>query len=131
MATRLNTAERHAILALLDAYAGGTLELRTGAQPATADTASSGTIIATPPIPNPAFAAAASGSRAKAGTWQATAVASGTIGWGRLISSDGTRRRDVSVSVAGGGGDLIIDTANVVAGGTVTVSGYTVNQPAG
>lgn len=58
-----NKAKLDAMLAALD---GGTIEVRTGAQPATPATAATGTLLATLTFADPAFGAATT-SRAGAG----------------------------------------------------------------
>jgi hypothetical protein len=103
----------------LAVFNGGTLEIRTGAQPASANNAATGTLLVTINIPNPAFSAASGGVASKNGTWSAVAVASGVAGWARMKSSDGTYVRDFSVGESGA--DLIIDDENVTSGVTVTV----------
>jgi hypothetical protein len=103
----------------LAVFNGGTLEIRTGAQPASANNAATGTLLATINIPNPAFSAASGGVTSKNGTWSAVASATGVAGWARMKSSDGTYVRDFSVGESGA--DLIIDDDNVTSGTTVTV----------
>jgi hypothetical protein len=133
MATRLNDALRNVIGDAIRAeYAGGTLTLRTGAQPATAGTAASGTVFAAITLPSPAFGASSSGTISKSGTWQATAsntvdVSPGAGGfYARFVSASGDRRLDLA-----GHAEITIDNNNIVTGGTVTVSTATVTMPAG
>lgn len=118
-------------------YDSGVLEYRTGAQPASADDAPTGTVLATIALPADAMAAAASGAVAKSGTWQDTAAdASGTAGWARLrTSGDGggssttDRRIDFSVSESGGGGDLILDNTDIGVGQQVVQNTFTYTEP--
>src|SRR5690349_3063380 len=71
-----------------DSFDSGVLEYRTGSQPASADTAPSGTVVASITLPADAFAAAAAKAIAKAGTWQdPSADNAGTVGWARLRES--------------------------------------------
>jgi hypothetical protein len=124
MATRLNNAHVNAsATAIRNAYAGGTLEIRTGSQPASANAAASGTLLCTINLPNPAFSAPVNGVLTKTGTWSGTAIASGIAGWARFI---GTGGEHIDAAI---GSDLTIDNANVVDGGTVTVNTYTHTQP--
>ena len=80
MATQFSVAVRNASLDVVETTVGAspTLEVRTGAPPANAGTADSGTLLASMALPADWMAAAASGSKALAGTWQdASADASG------------------------------------------------------
>jgi len=64
-----------------------TLEIRTGAPPANAAAADTGTVLATITLPITAgapFADASGGSKALSGTWQATASAAGVAGHFRI-----------------------------------------------
>lgn len=124
MANKKNLAMRNYIAQKIgELFNGGTLEIRTGSQPASADHAATGTLLCTISVPNPAFAAPSGGAVSKTGTWSGIAVASGTAGWARLKSSSGTYVRDFSVAETGA--DLIIDDDNVVSGGVVTVTALT------
>lgn len=134
MAVRTSTGfETHSLDASFNAAAGvsfdsGILEYRTGAQPASANDAPTGTVVATTPLPADAFAAASGRSIAKAGTWADTSAdATGVIGWARLRTAGdlGTlnttdRRVDFACSMSGGGGDIILDNTNVAVGQPVT-----------
>lgn len=137
MATRIPTASRNAaanaIVALLDAGAGpGTVEVRTGAQPASANDAATGTLLVTFTLADPAFGAAATGV-ATADTdpdIDATGVAAGTAGWFRGKDSTGATVIDGSVTASGGGGDMILSTTTISVGLTVTLTDWTVTMPA-
>lgn len=112
---------------LADAFDSGTLEIRTGAAPASAGTAT-GTLLASITLPATAFSAAATGAAAKNGTWSATATDTGTAGYARFKNGADTLRMDVSVGV--GSGELQLSTLSIISGGTVTVSTFTITQPA-
>ena len=62
--------------------------------------------------------------RAAAITQDSSAVASGTPGWARLLSSGGTSVLDVDVSAQGGTGALQLTPNTVVAGAPVTASSF-------
>jgi hypothetical protein len=129
MATRLNTANQNRLAdSLGSAFDSGALEIRTGAQPASANDAASGTLLATITLPADCFAAAASGVAAKSGTWTDTVDASGQAGWARFRNAGDTLRMDVDVGQ--GAGELSLDEDDLVAGGTVTVNTFTITQPA-
>lgn len=129
MAVRLDTDLRNALAtAVSTAFpASSTLEIRTGTQPASANTAASGTLLATITLPASPWATASAGAIAKQNTWSATAVASGTAGYARFIG--GSNALDVSVGTVGT--DLIIDNAAIVSGGTVTVVSASITIPSG
>lgn len=140
MATRISTAAAKAgldsIVALLDGGAGaGYIEIRTGAQPATVGTAATGTLLGTLTLTDPAFGAATNASPAVATaaaiTSDTDADASGTAGWFRAYDSAGTAVIDGSITGTGGGGDMELDDTNIVAGGTIAISSWTISMPNG
>lgn len=123
-----NTALKNVLAdAFADQFDGGTLKIYDGSQPASANDAPSGTLLATINLPTPAFGAAAAGVVAKNGTWSATAVDDGTAGWARLSNAGGTVNIDISVGE--GSGELSLDDADIVTGGVVVVSTFTYTQP--
>lgn len=137
MATRIPTNVRNAManaaVDLIDAGpAAGTVQIRAGAQPASAGSAATGTLLGTLTLSDPAFADAVNGTAtAGAVTGDSSADASGTAGWFRVLDSTGATVMDGAISGAGGGGDMILDKTAIVAGGTIAVTSWTVTQPAG
>lgn len=140
MAIRLPTGVRNAaadaVVDLLDAGSGAaTMEIRTGSQPASANDAATGTLLATVTLADPAFGSAGSatpGVAALAGTPRtATGAAAGTAGWFRAKDSSGATVLDGSVTVTGGGGDLEVNTTVISVGVNVSITGGTVTMPAG
>lgn len=135
MAARLSTAVRNAaanvIVQAIDAGPGpGTLQLRTGAQPASADDPATGTLLATFTLADPAFGAAALGVATLDATppLSAVAAASGTAGWFRVADSTGATVGD---GLAGTSGQqLNLSTTAITAGGTVTITAGTATVPA-
>lgn len=119
-------------------FDSGVLEFRTGAQPALADDAPTGTLLVSMTLPADAFGASAAGAVAKAGTWEdPSADAGGTAGWFRLkavgdggLSSAVDRRMDGNITATGGGGNLELDNVVIGAGQQVTQTTFTVTQPA-
>lgn len=103
------------------------LKIRTGAAPANCAAADSGTVLATLTLPSDWMAAAASGSKAKSGTWEdASADASGTAAHWRLYASDGTTcHAQGTVTATGGGGDMTVDNVVFAAAQDFTVTGFT------
>ena len=137
MATRLPTAARNnacdAVVDLLDAGAGaGTLKIYSGSQPASANDAATGTLLATITLADPAFGAASTGVATLAGTpLSGTGVAAGTAGWARLADSTGATVLDGSVTATGGGGQIELATTTISVGVTVQITSGTVTMPAG
>lgn len=137
MATRIPTNVRNAManaaVDLIDAGpAAGTVQIRTGAQPASAGSVATGTLLGTLTLSDPAFGDAVNGTAtAGAITGDSSADASGTAGWFRVLDSTGATVMDGAISEAGGGGEMILDKTAIVAGGTISVTSWTVTQPAG
>lgn len=127
MATRINTQCRTNLLdtGIDSDFDSGVFEIRTGTQPATGSDAATGTLLVSITLPADAFGAPSAGAMAKAGTWQGTAVASGTAGWCRLRNSGSTVNIDGAV-----GAELTLDNTSITSGGTVTISSATVTMPA-
>ena len=133
MAIQLSVACRNAALDALETTIGTSaiMKIRTGAQPATCATADSGTVLATLNLPSDWWAAAASGAKAKSGTWEDTSAdATGTAAHFRIYDSGGTVCGiQGSVTTSGGGGDLIVDNTSFSAGQAFTVTGFTMTAP--
>ena len=116
MAIQLSVAVRNGMLDSLETVIGATavLKIRTGAQPATVATADSGTVLATLTLPSDWLAAASSGSKAKAGTWEDTSADSA----GTAAHLQG------SVTATGGGGDLTVDNVVFAAAQSFTITAF-------
>jgi hypothetical protein len=129
MATQFSVAVRNAELDAIETAIGASpiLRMRTGAPPANAAAADTGTVIAEMTLPADWMAAAASGSKAKSGTWQdLSADAAGTIGHYRIYDSGGsTCHIQGTVTITGGGGDMTVQDDDVEAGQEITVTSYT------
>lgn len=129
MAERISTASRNQQAdAIADDLDGGTLDIYTGSQPASANDAPTGDLLVSITLTSPAFGAAASGVAAKSGTWADTASDDGTAGWFRLTGAVGVY--DGSVTATGGGGDMELDDVSILTGQTVTINTFTITQPA-
>lgn len=137
MATRIPTAAQNAavkaITDRLDAGPGPAyVEIRTGAQPSTANTAATGTVLAVLTCSDPAFGAPSAGTAtAGAIVGDSSADASGTAGWFRAYDSTGATVIDGSITASGGGGDMVLASTAIVAGGTVSASSWTITMPSG
>lgn len=130
MANQYSVAVRNAQLDAIETTisTGAILKIRTGSVPATVATADSGTVLSTISLGSDWLAAASSGSKAKSGTWQDTSAdATGTAAHYRIYASDGTTAHmQGTVTLSGGGGDLILDSLSITAGQTVTISSFSI-----
>jgi len=130
MSVQLSTTVRNARLDAIETAIGTSpvLKIRTGAQPANCAAADSGTVLASITCPSDWAAAAASGAKALAGTWQdASADATGTAAHFRLYASDGTTCH-AQGSVGQGSGDLSVDNTSFVAGQVFNVTAFTLTD---
>lgn len=113
----------------------GRINVYTGAQPATADTAASGTLLGTLTLSATSFGAASAGAIAIATvTSDTSADASGTAGYVRFYrtgdtapgsAGNGTTDRRLDLLI---GTDISIDNAAIVLGGTIALSSYTLTH---
>jgi hypothetical protein len=126
MALGYVTGLRNAQLDAITTFAGnsGKLRIYSGTRPATGGTAT--TLLAELTC-NATFAPAASGAALTLNAiTSATASATGTASWFRLLKSDGTTivmDGDVGTS----GSDLNINSTAITSGGTVSVTSYVIN----
>ena len=116
-----------AVVDRLDGASPGTIKVYSGARPASPDDAATGTLLATFTLANPAFGTAASKAATINAVASVTGAATGTAGWFRAANSTGTAQFDGTVGTSGA--DLNLDTLNIVAGGTVGITGGTVSAP--
>lgn len=131
MAVQLSVAARNARLDAIETTAGASakLQIRSGAQPATAATAASGTLLCEIALPADYMAAASAGSKAKSGTWSGTGAAAGTAGHFRVVDTAGTTCHiQGSITATGGGGDMTLDNTSIASGQTVTVNTFTLSD---
>lgn len=102
-----------------------TLELRSGAKPATCVAADSGTVLATMVLPANWMADAAAGTKALAGVWQdLSADAAGTVGHFRVKAGANCKMQG-TVTATGGGGDMTLDNPVLAVAQAVSISGFT------
>ena len=124
---KIGTALRNYVVdnGFISAMGSADLNIYTGEQPASPETAASGTLLATINL-NSAMGAASNGTSTLGTSQSAEAVATGTAGYARLIS--GTYILDGSVGTSGA--DFNLNTLSIVDGGQVTLLSMTVTQPA-
>lgn len=137
MATRITNAARSAAadaivdLIDLDGVGTSTLEIRSGSQPASAEDADAGSLLATFTLPDPCFGAAASGVATANAITGVTGTGAGTAGHFRVKDGDGTTIMDGSITASGGGGDLELNTVTISVGVDIDITSWTVTMPAG
>lgn len=132
MAFQFSASIRNAVADIIETTIGTapTLEMRTGAPPASCAAADTGTLIASMTLPSDWLAQAASGVKSLNGTWQTpSANATGTAGHFRIkVGATCHIQGTVSQRASNGGtGDMQLDqaTADIVAGQQVTVTAFT------
>lgn len=130
MAIQLSTTVRDARLDAIETTIGTapTLEIRSGSVPANCAAADSGTVLATLTLPSDWMAAASSGSKAIAGTWQdLSADNTGTAGHFRIKVST-TCHIQGTITATAGGGDMELSSTSITAGQSVTISTFTLTD---
>lgn len=132
MAVKFSVTVRNARLDAIETAIGtsAVLKIRTGAAPANITDADSGTVLATLTLPSDWLAAAASGSKAKSGTWEDTSADNtGTAAHFRIYASDGTTQHiQGTVTATGGGGDMTVDNTSFAAGQSFSVTTFTLTD---
>jgi hypothetical protein len=130
MAVRLAAALANTLADAIDADLGnaGTVKIYSGSQPATADTAESGTLLATFTLGSPGFGAASGGVVTLNGVpLTVAAVATGTAGWFRMEKSGGANVLDGSVGTSGN--QINLNTTSITSGVNVTITSGTITMP--
>lgn len=128
-------------------FANGVIEIYSGAQPATADAAVTGTLLGTVTLNSGAFtpgvstngltfAAASGGAVSKSGVWSFNGIAAGTAGWFRL-KGNATDAGGVSTtlprldgSIAVSGADLNLSNIVIAVSAPNTIDTFTFTFPA-
>ena len=132
MALELSTGARNAaadgIVDLIDSGGTGTIQIRTGAQPASPNDAASGTLLATLTFSATAFGAAASGTATASAITSDTSVdATGTAGYARVLNGSAATVMDMDIGQ--GSGTLDFDDTSFISGGTAAISSFTLTVP--
>lgn len=128
MALGYATGVRNAKLDAITTFAGNGAKLRiySGSRPATGGTAT--TLLAELTCGTPFASASASGVLTLSTiTNDASADATGTATWFRIVKSDGTTHV-MDGNVGTSGSDLNLNTTSIVAGGPVAVSSFTITD---
>lgn len=130
MAVRLSASLANTLADAVDTALGnaGTIKIYTGTQPVTADTAESGTLLATFTLGSPGFGSASSGTITLLDVpITVAAVATGTAGWFRMETSAGSNILDGSVGTSGN--QINLNTTAVTSGVNVTITSGTITFP--
>lgn len=113
-------AQADAICSQLNA---GKVRIYDGTQPATADNAATGNLLAEVILPNPAFGSAVAGVATANAITKVAAAITGDATWFRCLTSANGTMFDGSVGTSGANCNL--NALHIVAGADVTISGFT------
>lgn len=117
--TRLDAVETAAGTAPL-------LKMLSGAMPANPGTADSGSTMVKMSLPADWMTAATAGTKSKTGTWQASAVGTGSAGYFRITdSAQAACIVQGLISQSTASGEMIVDSTAVTTGQVVTVNTFT------
>lgn len=129
MALQYSVAVNNGRLDAVETVTGASAKLRfyTGAIPANAAAARTGTLLVEMTLPSDWMSAASAGSKTKLGVWSGTAVAgsAATPGYACIMDNAGTTCHLQGTSGVGTG-DIPVD-GTITSGQTVTVSTFTLN----
>ena len=133
IATASNNAVCDALVDLIDGgAAAGTIQIRSGIQPATANLAATGTLLGTLTWGDPAFGAAAAGvATANSITSDTSADASGTATWARILDSDSNTIFDCDAGEAADSATITLNSKTISAGVEIEITSFTVTHPDG
>lgn len=127
MTLQLSVRARNASLDAIETVIGATatLEIRSGAAPASCAAADSGTVLVTIVLPSDWASAAANGAKALLGAWSDLAAdAAGTAGHFRLKGA-GVCDMQGTVTGTGLGGDMTLDNTNIAVNQQVSITSFT------
>lgn len=127
MALQESVSVRNAKLDQIESTIGTSalLKIFSGAVPANCAAADPSGLLCTITLPSDWMANASSGSKAKSGTWSASASGSGTaLSW-RIYDSGGAACH-MQGTCGQGSGDLSLDNTNIASGQTVTVNTFSI-----
>lgn len=130
--THLSIASWDAALdSALNVLNSGTVQIYSGTQPLTPDTALSGnTLLVTMTLGATAFGAASAGTKTANSITSGVAAATGTASFFRAFQSGGTVAV-IDGSVGTSGADMTIPSVSIVSGVTIGESSWTVSMPTG
>lgn len=133
MTIQLSTAARNALLDVLEVTIGVSAKLMvyTGAMPANAAAATTGTKLVEYDLASDWWAAASAGAKTlNSLPLTVTGLANGTAGYFRLFATDGTTCGiQGTCTLTGGGGDMTFDNTSIQTGQNVNITGFTITAP--
>lgn len=133
MALQFSVNVRNALLDSIETTAGVSAKVivYTGAVPATCATAASGTALVTWNLASDWAANASGGTKSFSSTpLVASASATGTAGYFRLVDSTGTTcHMQGTVTLTGGGGDMTLDNTSINNAQSVQITSWTLTAP--
>jgi hypothetical protein len=119
-----------ALNAALDVLNAGFLEIYSGTQPATPDTAITTQVkLAKLPLAATAFGAASAGTKTANAITSANALATNTATWFRAFKSDDATAV-IDGSVGTSAADMNLNSVSLTSGSAVAVTSWTVSMPA-
>lgn len=130
MADQMSVALRNAMIAAIESTGGtsASVEIRSGAQPASCSATRTGTILATINLPSDWLSAASSGAVSLLGTWQdASADNSGTAAHFCLYTSQSTKDGTTCFyqgAVSTSGATLNLDSVSFTAGQAFSITSF-------
>ena len=134
MSLQFATLLRNSQLDNIESYGGTNVSLLiySGLPPAAVEDAPTGTLLVAIDLPADWMAAAAAGSKAKSGTWSATAVGTGTAGYFRLCNGSPTdvafMQGEIETTGGSPSGVMGLDNTSISSGQTVTVTTFTLTD---
>jgi hypothetical protein len=131
MGLQLSVAARNARLDAIETAIGTAprLLIFTGAPPANCAAADPAGLLSTMVLPSDWLAAAASGSKAMAGSWAGTGSAAGVAASFRIKDTALTNCHiQGTVTITGSGGDMTLDNPNIANAQAWSVTGFTLND---
>lgn len=132
MATRIavNSADAacNGVVDRIDVGGAGHLKIYTGAQPATGDTAVTGTLLADFTLPNPAFGNSSGGTATANAISTVTGAADGTAGYFRVTVA-ATTNAVIDGACGTSGTEMTMNTTTISTGVNVQITAYTVTMP--
>jgi len=135
MAIQFNVATRNARLDTIESTNGTScsLEIRSGTKPGACATATSGgAVLATINLPSDWMAAASSGAKAIAGTWEdLSADSTGTASFFRVYNSQATKNETTCFlqgDVAASASDMNVSSVSFTAGQSFSITAFTLTD---
>lgn len=125
MSLQYSVTVNNARLDSIETASGTAAKLRiyTGSVPANCAASEVGTMLVEMALPSDWMSAAASGVKAKLGTWSGTAAATGTAAHFRVYDTAGTNCH-LQGTAGTSGTDMILDNASIASGQTVTCNTF-------